>query len=84
MEAAPISFGRVVQSVGPVLLPLSMAEDVRNVNVDEAGAVERRSGMQHAVVTQLEGRCSFVMGIENTDGTDVFLVIDEIGINAES
>ena len=83
MQSAPIAFGRVVQSVGPVLLPLSLSRDIRNADLGEAGAVARRAGMQHAISTQLQGRLSMVAGFENTDGTDVFVLIDEAGINVE-
>lgn len=84
MQSAPIQFGRTVQSVGPLLLPLSMAEDSRNVDRASDGVIRRRRGLQHALTSQMQGAISFIAGYDDYDGTDVFIVVDESGVRRET
>ena len=83
MEHKPFRFGRMVRSVGAIILPLGYATDSQNCDFDESGVAKRRHGMVRRLSAQLSVRVAMLASYRNADGTGVLLYVDADGIGRE-
>ncbi len=84
MPGMPVRFGRLVTSVGALILPWTLAGDLNNVDIDEDGSAEKRKGFVRAIDSAMAGKVGLVSGFEDYDGTDIFIVVDSTGIRREN
>lgn len=84
MQGLPIRFGRLVTSVGTLQLPWSLAGDIQNIDIDEDGSAAKRKGYVRAIDSAMTGKVGLVHGFEDYDGTDIFIVVDSVGVRREN
>jgi len=81
MPRHDIRFGRMVTNVSPTILPLSFGIDMSNIDLDEPGSAKKRNGYQRALSTAFNSTVRFLSKYKDIDGTDVYVVIDQNGLN---
>lgn len=74
-------FGRLVKNVGECILPPHLSSDQQNIDISKPGEAKRRNGFIRALSSSFSGEISFVKRWVDHDGEEVYIVIDEDGIN---
>ncbi len=84
IQSHQVRFGRIVKNVSEPILPLTLAADAQNVDMDETGAASKRKGYQHAIDEQLTGRIALIAGWDDYTDDQNFIIIDGVGVHKES
>jgi len=81
MRPYQIRFGRLIENVSDVVIPMRYAGDMSNVDISISQEASRRNGYQRALGTAFASQVYFHKRFQDVDGTAVYIVVDDDGVN---